>query len=97
MQKKLIRRYVTTHLYDIDGRTIEDVIQDLKEIQSIGCTHVETETYGDYTNFKFYYFNEETDEEFEKRIKKETDTLKRIEDHHYQVYLKLKEKYEKNN
>lgn len=77
MQKKLIKRHVKTSIEYMGERLIEDVIQDLKKLQNEGCTHIENETFEDCTHFRFYYFSEESDQEYKNRIKQEKDTLKK--------------------
>ena len=97
MEKKLIKRYANTYFADPDGRSIEDIIEDLKALQSEGCTHIENEIYDDCANFGFYYFSEETDEEFEKRVNANKRYKELAEKHEREQYEKLKSKYENNN
>lgn len=94
MEKKLIKRYVNTYFADPDGRSIEDIIEDFKALQREGCTHVETDTSYEWTTYKFYYFSEETDEEFEKRVHVNKRYKELAEKHEREQYEKLKLKYE---
>jgi hypothetical protein len=90
MERKLVREYVDQCFYIDDS--IEEVIQNLKDLQNKGCTHVYTRAFEDHINFYFYYYREENDSELQYRL----ETLKRNEEHDRKIYERLKLRFENN-
>lgn len=88
--KKLVRReekYFS--LYDLDGKTVEEIMTELKELPS--HWELDVRISGDYENDSFFVsMVEETDEQYETRIVEEQrrETYQRLQ------YERLKSKFE---
>lgn len=66
----------------------------LSAIERKGVDNSCIEFENDYDTTRFGYYRNETDEEYEKRIKPYTARLKKKEENERKLYLKLKEKFE---
>lgn len=70
-----------------------DIIHMLLEVESAGAKRLNiTLAYDNSIIFEPYYEENETDAEYELRLKEEKEDIKKTEE--YVQYLKLKEKYE---
>lgn len=66
----------------------------LSELDKLGINYKDVEFVHDYEITYFGYYRDETDDEYEKRIKPYTAKLKKKEENERKLYLKLKEKFE---
>ena len=83
--------------YKITNQPIDKVIsylQELKEKYSSHNLYLEVSHYDDFVEISVYGDREETDEEYEIRIQKETKSKKEMEDIRYRQYLELKKEFE---
>ena len=107
MNKKNI--YLTTYdlRWEIDGMTLDKVIEYLQELKqeiieeygdSVEC-ELEIRSYDDYTEINIDVHREETDDEYQKRIQEDKDRIKQnkeaLEKKERKLYERLKKKYEK--
>lgn len=66
----------------------------LSDVTKHGVDNSVIEFENDYDITRFGYYRDETDEEYEKRIKPYTAKLKKKEEDERKLYLKLKAKFE---
>lgn len=66
----------------------------LADIDRLGINYKDIEFEHNYDVTYFGYYRDETDEEYENRIKPYTAKLKKKEENERKLYLKLKEKFE---
>ena len=84
-----------------DGECLISImIDDLKKIQSMGATHVKIKAFVEYHgdspeySFDFYTQREETDEEYERRLRLQKLNKKGQDEAEKRLYERLKLKYE---
>ena len=100
MEKQTIRVQFN---YDINwqyGTSLEEIKQNIEELEKLGATHIDITSdiaYGEsYIEFEPYAIREETDEEYDRRIKIEEEK-RLLQERREKIQLqKLKEKYEKD-
>lgn len=98
MSKKVIReKKQEFSFWDIDGMNISEIIKYFTEIkEKLGHELIlNVDLYGDYDNdSEFYIERQETNEEYELRIKNEEDFKNKKERDEYRQYQMLKKKFE---
>jgi len=98
MEKKIIIKTIDYELSWIYGVSIERIREDLKAVEELGATHIEIEAFENYgeidLSVESYVKRLETDEEFNKRLNKEKDLLKQLQERELQEYKRLKSKYD---
>lgn len=96
-RKKIKRFLEPIYFYDFDGKTIQEVVDDLLKIQSKQTTPVKIDISfcGDFDNDSQFFIDDfENDNEYQTRINREIELKKRKEKQDRIDYLKLKAKYE---
>jgi hypothetical protein len=97
-EKTLIKKCLFWKLFD-NQPTWKDIKHlDLQDDDEIICSY-EEHSENDEDSYWFISvvrWNEETDEEFKKRLEELEDNKKRLKKMRYQSYLKLKEEFENN-
>lgn len=98
MSKKIIKVEVFNEYADdaIPFKKIKDIVQDDDVIIS---GYQEPEHYSDSSHEGYYYLSvyrwrEETDEEYEERMKKDKVYKEELKSRRYETYLKLKKEFE---
>lgn len=98
MNKQIKRRIADSFYFsDLDGLTIEEAIEMLSKVQERfpdKKIKIDIDLYGDYSNdSQFYYEEEETDSEYEARIKQNERWKKEAEKREREQYELLRQKY----
>ena len=94
MEKKIIDAPLNIY-FDWESVSIEKIQEDLKKLKKAKATHVKVKRYDEYSlEFVAYTKREETDEEYQKRVKLEESLAKNRELQEKQQLEYLKKKYE---
>jgi hypothetical protein len=91
--KKILRKKVHFYLDWGYGVSIEKIEKDLEELKKLGAVDIEICIEQD-TEIRAFTYQEETDEEYNNRLKKESEWLKRKENEKLILFQILKAKYE---
>jgi hypothetical protein len=97
-KENMVRLLVTSFNYgDGDEIKISRLVDELKDIESKGATHVElfNDNEWDSVDFTFYKYRPETEDEREVRIRREEFNKAMEEEAEMAEYERLKEKFEK--
>lgn len=78
-------------LIDMDGLSVEYIIERLKPLVGLGATQFNQSEYG---NVVFFYYRDETDEEAEQRIRAKKIGSERDKESRQRMYEKLKKEFE---
>lgn len=92
MKKIIINKYIDD-CQEWDGWTLNEVRTDLDRLEKLGVTHFETQDDGTYLTARSR--REETDEEYEVRMKEISKREEMIKRQELKTLKQLKEKYEK--
>jgi len=95
--KKTIRKHVGYYFNWEYGVSIEKIKEDIAEMEKLGANEILIEPCDDYGDMSIYTEavnrREETDEEYEERLKLIAVATKRAEDAEKKKYEELKKKY----
>src|SRR5574343_188303 len=89
---ELARQKVFVKIYQIGS--FGKLSEVLADIDKLGINYKDIEFVQDYDVTYFGYYRDETDDEYNKRIKPYTAKLKKKEEDERKLYLKLKQKFE---
>lgn len=92
VSNELARRKVFVVIGQFDN--YYNLTEVLSDVTKHGVDNSVIEFENDYDITRFGYYRDETDEEYEKRIKPYTAKLKKKEEDERKLYLKLKAKFE---
>ena len=94
MEKKTKRVDVDNYYFDWDGdRSINEIKEDLKKLESLGATHISIGVSWDCTYYQAYKEREETEEELKIRLEYEKHQQSIKERKEREQYERLKAKF----